>query len=72
MGSRSRARKIALGMALAAAAPASTACVKSTLPYDWGRALAHPTMTADDTSSAMDGRIREVSEGAAGGLGSAR
>ena len=59
-------------MALAAAALASTACVTRTFPYDWGRSLAHPTMTADDTSSAMDGRIREVSEGASGGLGSAR
>jgi hypothetical protein len=36
-------------------------------PYERGM-LAHPTMTVDDVSTAMDEHVRAVSEGAAGGL----
>ena len=55
-------------MGVVAIALASSACVKYVPPADRGR-LAHPTMSAGDMSNAMDGHIREVSEGAAGGLG---
>jgi hypothetical protein len=37
-------------------------------PYERA-ALAHPTMTADDMSSAMEEHVRAVSEGATGGVG---
>jgi hypothetical protein len=46
---------------------ATTACVK-VAPYERGM-LAHPTMTADEIAIGLDGHVRAVSEGAAGGLG---
>ena len=46
---------------------ASSACVK-VAPYERGM-LAHPTMTAEEISIGLDGHVRAVSEGAAGGLG---
>ncbi len=52
----------ALALALSA-----SACVK-VAPYERGM-LAHPTMTADEMSIGLDGHVRAVSEGAAGGLG---
>ena len=63
-GSGSRVARL---MVAATMALASTACVK-VAPYERGM-LAHPTMSADDMSNAMDGHVREVSEGASGGLG---
>lgn len=38
--------------------------------YDHER-LAHPTMTAADISTGLDGHVRAVSEGAIGGLAGA-
>jgi hypothetical protein len=37
-------------------------------PYERGM-LAHPTMTAEEIAIGLDGHVRAVSEGAAGGLG---
>src|SRR5262245_43936482 len=37
-------------------------------PYERGM-LAHPTMTPEEISIGLDGHVRAVSEGAAGGLG---
>ncbi len=45
----------------------ASGCVK-VAPYERGM-LAHPTMTADEISIGLDGHVRAVSEGAAGGLG---
>jgi hypothetical protein len=42
-------------------------CVK-VAPYERGM-LAHPTMTPEEISIGLDGHVRAVSEGAAGGLG---
>ena len=42
-------------------------CVK-VAPYERGM-LAHPTMTPDEIAIGLDGHVRSVSEGAAGGLG---
>ena len=44
----------------------ATGCVK-VAPYQRGT-LAHPSMTTEDLSTAIDGHVRGVSEGAAGGL----
>jgi Domain of unknown function (DUF4266) len=57
------ARSIALACVLALAA---NACVK-VQSYERGK-LAHPTMTTDDIALGIDGHVRGVSEGAAGGL----
>lgn len=46
---------------------ALSACAK-VAPYERGM-LAHPTMSADEISIGLDGHVRAVSEGAAGGLG---
>ena len=54
---------IALTLALA------TGCTK-VAPYERGM-LAHPTMTPDEIAVGLDGHVRAVSEGAAGGLGGA-
>jgi hypothetical protein len=43
-----------------------TGCVH-VAPYERGT-LAHPTMTVDDVSTAMDEHVRAVSEGATGGV----
>jgi hypothetical protein len=53
----------AAGLALAS----TTGCAR-VAPYERG-ALAHPTMTAEDMATGMEGHVRAVSEGAAGGLG---
>jgi Domain of unknown function (DUF4266) len=42
-------------------------CVK-VAPYERGT-LAHPSMTTEDLAIGLDGHVRGVSEGAAGGLG---
>jgi Domain of unknown function (DUF4266) len=42
-------------------------CVK-VMPYQRGT-LAHPTMGTDEVGIGIDGHVRGVSEGAAGGLG---
>ncbi len=55
---------VALTAALLAFA---TGCVK-VAPYERGM-LAHPTMTPEEISIGLDGHVRAVSEGAAGGLG---
>ncbi|MCA9590963.1 MAG: DUF4266 domain-containing protein [Myxococcales bacterium] len=56
-----------LGTAVVLLALASAACQK-VAPYQRGM-LAHPTMTPEDISIGLDGHVRAVSEGAAGGLG---
>lgn len=43
------------------------ACTK-VAPYERGM-LAHPTMTPEEIAIGLDGHVRAVSEGAAGGLG---
>jgi hypothetical protein len=45
----------------------TTGCAK-VAPYERGM-LAHPTMTPEEISIGLDGHVRAVSEGAAGGLG---
>ena len=45
----------------------ASGCVK-VAPYERGM-LAHPTMTAEEIAIGLDGHVRAVSEGAAGGLG---
>ena len=55
---------VLVGIAIAAL---STGCVK-VAPYERGM-LAHPTMTPEEISIGLDGHVRAVSEGAAGGLG---
>ena len=45
----------------------ATGCAK-VAPYERGM-LAHPTMTPEEISIGLDGHVRAVSEGAAGGLG---
>jgi hypothetical protein len=62
---RSPVALVALG-SLALLALAS-GCVK-VAPYERGM-LAHPTMSAEEISIGLDGHVRAVSEGAAGGLG---
>ena len=44
-----------------------SACTK-VAPYERGM-LAHPTMTPEEIAIGLDGHVRAVSEGAAGGLG---
>lgn len=61
------ASKLLASLALVALAASSVACVK-VAPYERGM-LAHPTMTAEEISIGLDGHVRAVSEGAAGGLG---
>jgi hypothetical protein len=45
----------------------ASGCAK-VAPYERGM-LAHPTMTPEEISIGLDGHVRAVSEGAAGGLG---
>ncbi|HWL86279.1 MAG TPA: DUF4266 domain-containing protein [Polyangiaceae bacterium] len=45
----------------------SSGCVR-VAPYERGT-LAHPTMTTEDVGSPIDAHVREVAEGATGGLG---
>ncbi|MFO0670226.1 MAG: DUF4266 domain-containing protein [Polyangiaceae bacterium] len=47
---------------------ASTVACAPVAPYERGT-LAHPTMTTDEVSTALDAHVRAVSEGASGGLG---
>ena len=58
-----------LGLALAGVTLVLTlgGCQK-VAPYERGM-LAHPTMTPEEISIGLDGHVRAVSEGAAGGLG---
>lgn len=42
-------------------------CMKPVSAYQREK-LAHPSMTTEDLSTSMDGHVRGVSEGAAGGL----
>jgi hypothetical protein len=44
----------------------NAACVK-VMPYQRGT-LAHPSMSTDEMGIGIDGHVRGVSEGAAGGL----
>lgn len=44
-----------------------TGCAK-VAPYQRGT-LAHPTMTTEDIGTALDAHVRDVAEGANGGLG---
>lgn len=60
--------RLAVLLAVALSALASAGCLKKVAPYERGM-LAHPTMTAEDMANGMDGHVRAVSEGAAGGLG---
>lgn len=53
--------------ALASFGVLSMGCTK-VMPYERGM-LAHPTMTPEEISIGLDGHVRAVSEGAAGGLG---
>jgi hypothetical protein len=62
-----RGSKIVLFAASALFLLATSACTK-VAPYERGM-LAHPTMTADEIAYGLDGHVRAVSEGAAGGLG---
>jgi hypothetical protein len=55
------------GMLTLALLAFATGCVK-VAPYERGM-LAHPTMTPEEISIGLDGHVRAVSEGAAGGLG---
>lgn len=64
---RTRALRLLLG--LVALTLGAGAC-KPVPPAYRGR-LAHPTMTAEDIQIGLDGHVRAVSEGAAGGLGGA-
>ena len=61
-----RTSKLVL-VAAALFALAGVGCTK-VAPYERGM-LAHPTMTAEEISIGLDGHVRAVSEGAAGGLG---
>ncbi len=54
-------------LVMAALAAFATGCTK-VMPYERGM-LAHPTMTPEEISIGLDGHVRAVSEGAAGGLG---
>jgi hypothetical protein len=45
----------------------ASGCVR-VMPYEREK-LAHPTMGTDEVGTALDGHVRGVSEGAAGGLG---
>lgn len=62
--SRSR---VAVAVACALALAFVSGCTK-VAPYERGM-LAHPTMTAEEIVIGLDGHVRAVSEGAAGGLG---
>ncbi len=44
----------------------ATGCAR-VMPYERG-ALAHPTMSSDDMASAIDEHVRQLSEGASGGV----
>ncbi len=62
-----RARPILTALGIAMTAIVLGGCVK-VAPYERGM-LAHPTMTPEEISIGLDGHVRAVSEGAAGGLG---
>ncbi|MFO0677786.1 MAG: DUF4266 domain-containing protein [Polyangiaceae bacterium] len=67
--SRSSTRNMATALVALAMLAFSSGCVK-VAAYERG-ALAHPTMSAEDVSSALDEHVRAVSEGATGSLGAA-
>jgi hypothetical protein len=60
-------RSVFKAFGLVAAFMCLSACVK-VQPYERGM-LAHPTMTPEEIAIGLDGHVRAVSEGAAGGLG---
>jgi Domain of unknown function (DUF4266) len=60
-------KPILVVLTVAALALALGGCVK-VAPYERGM-LAHPTMTPEEIAIGLDGHVRAVSEGAAGGLG---
>jgi hypothetical protein len=60
-------RALVVVLTVAALALALGGCVK-VAPYERGN-LAHPTMTPEEIALGLDGHVRAVSEGAAGGLG---
>jgi hypothetical protein len=63
----SRLVRALLGVFVLCGAALSMGCA-NVAPYQRG-ALAHPTMSAeDDITSSMDQHVREISEGATGGL----
>ena len=62
-----RMRRSTLALLAVALVAFASGCVK-VAPYERGM-LAHPTMTAEEISIGLDGHVRAVSEGAAGGLG---
>jgi uncharacterized protein DUF4266 len=59
-------RTAILAIAMALALASMTGC-SHVAAYERG-ALAHPMMTPEDVSSALDEHVRAVSEGGAGGL----
>lgn len=59
----SRVATLSFGIA---AVVALSGCVK--VPAYQRQTLAHPSMTTEDMSTPIDGHVRGVSEGAAGGL----
>jgi hypothetical protein len=62
-----RRQPIVVSVVLLALAFFVGGCVK-VAPYERGM-LAHPTMTPEEIAIGLDGHVRAVSEGAAGGLG---
>ena len=60
-------RRLSIALVAVALVAFGSGCVK-VAPYERGM-LAHPTMTAEEISIGLDGHVRAVSEGAAGGLG---
>lgn len=60
-------QSILVVLAIVASTVALGGCVK-VAPYQRGM-LAHPTMTPEEIAIGLDGHVRAVSEGAAGGLG---
>jgi hypothetical protein len=65
-GASARIKKSVLALVAFAALASQAACVK-VAPYERG-ALAHPTMSAEDPASSMDEHVRQISEGAKGGV----
>lgn len=60
-------KAVVLSVLAIASLALATGCTK-VAPYERGM-LAHPTMTPEEISIGLDGHVRAVSEGAAGGLG---
>jgi hypothetical protein len=67
VGMARRSMRTVLVVSFAVLSIALGGCVK-VAPYQRGM-LAHPTMTPAEITIGLDGHVRAVSEGAAGGLG---